>query len=73
METTKSEPDVDSPVREIAKPASTTADTGTYTCTYHGCTERFESPAKLQSISGKVTVLQLPARLNHRRVLHPAA
>jgi len=48
METTKSEPDVDSPVREIAKPASTTADTGTYTCTYHGCTERFESPAKLQ-------------------------
>jgi hypothetical protein len=24
------------------------ADTGTYTCTYHGCTLRFETPAKLQ-------------------------
>lgn len=33
---------------EIKKPASTTADTGTYTCTYHGCTLRFDSPAKLQ-------------------------
>lgn len=30
------------------KPASTSADTGTYTCTYHGCTLRFETPAKLQ-------------------------
>jgi len=24
------------------------ADTGTYTCTYHGCTLRFETPARLQ-------------------------
>jgi len=30
------------------KPTSTSADTGTYTCTYHGCTLRFETPAKLQ-------------------------
>jgi 26S proteasome regulatory subunit N4 len=30
------------------KPASTSADTGTYTCTYHACTLRFETPAKLQ-------------------------
>jgi len=30
------------------KPAGASADTGTYTCTYHGCTLRFETPAKLQ-------------------------
>jgi hypothetical protein len=30
------------------KPASSLADTGTYTCTYHGCTLRFETPQKLQ-------------------------
>ena len=34
--------------RDIQKPRSAQADTGTYTCTYHGCTLRFESPAKLQ-------------------------
>jgi len=33
---------------EITKPASALADTGTYTCTYHGCTQRFETPQKLQ-------------------------
>lgn len=32
----------------IQRPARTTADSGTYTCTYHGCQERFESPARLQ-------------------------
>jgi len=32
----------------ISKPSSTLADTGTYTCTYHGCTQRFETPQKLQ-------------------------
>jgi hypothetical protein len=32
----------------LQKPASSTADTGTYTCTYHGCTLRFETPQKLQ-------------------------
>jgi hypothetical protein len=33
---------------EIKKPSSVAADTGTYTCTYHGCTLRFDTPAKLQ-------------------------
>jgi len=33
---------------DIQKPAGITADTGTYTCTYHGCTLRFDTPAKLQ-------------------------
>lgn len=33
---------------EIKKPSGTAADTGTYTCTYHGCTLRFDTPAKLQ-------------------------
>lgn len=28
--------------------AAAVADSGTYTCTYHGCTLRFETPAKLQ-------------------------
>lgn len=32
----------------IKRPANTMAETGTYTCTYHGCTLRFETPAKLQ-------------------------
>ncbi|KAM5348519.1 hypothetical protein ACJ41O_008343 [Fusarium nematophilum] len=31
-----------------ARPSSTAADGGTYTCTYHGCTLRFETPALLQ-------------------------
>ncbi|KAK8078383.1 SILG protein [Apiospora saccharicola] len=30
------------------RPLKTTADGGTYTCTYHGCTLRFETPALLQ-------------------------
>lgn len=30
------------------RPADTTSDAGTYTCTYHGCTLRFETPQKLQ-------------------------
>ncbi|KAE8348022.1 hypothetical protein BDV28DRAFT_144502 [Aspergillus coremiiformis] len=37
------------PVKEeITRPQRTTADGGTYTCTYHGCTLRFETPMKLQ-------------------------
>jgi hypothetical protein len=32
----------------IVRPNHTTAEGGTYTCTYHGCTLRFETPAKLQ-------------------------
>ena len=30
------------------RPVGTGADSGTYTCTYHGCTLRFETPALLQ-------------------------
>jgi len=30
------------------KPAGASADGGTYTCTYHGCSLRFETPALLQ-------------------------
>lgn len=33
---------------EIKKPAGTSADTGTYSCTYRNCTLRFDSPQKLQ-------------------------
>ncbi|BDD64329.1 hypothetical protein MPDQ_006303 [Monascus purpureus] len=37
------------PVNEIiARPENTGAHEGTYTCTYHGCTLRFDTPAKLQ-------------------------
>lgn len=32
----------------IPRPENTSADSGTYTCTYHGCAHRFESPTKLQ-------------------------
>lgn len=32
----------------MQKPARTNADSGTYTCTYHGCNLRFETPALLQ-------------------------
>ncbi|KAG5985117.1 hypothetical protein E4U55_001366 [Claviceps digitariae] len=30
------------------RPAHTEADSGTYTCTYHGCTLRFDTPTMLQ-------------------------
>lgn len=33
---------------EVHRPVHTMADTGTYTCTYHGCQERFTSPTLLQ-------------------------
>ncbi|KAH8677263.1 hypothetical protein BX600DRAFT_430626 [Xylariales sp. PMI_506] len=32
----------------IRRPTNTNADTGTYTCTYHGCNLRFDTPALLQ-------------------------
>lgn len=32
----------------IQRPQDTSSDSGTYTCTYHGCTQRFETPAQLQ-------------------------
>ncbi|KAF4964478.1 hypothetical protein FZEAL_10866 [Fusarium zealandicum] len=31
-----------------SRPRSTMAEGGTYTCTYHGCSQRFETPALLQ-------------------------
>lgn len=34
--------------RHLTKPASTGAESGTYSCTYHGCSQRFETPQKLQ-------------------------
>ncbi|EOA81154.1 uncharacterized protein SETTUDRAFT_100153 [Exserohilum turcica Et28A] len=34
--------------RYMGKPASTAAESGTYSCTYHGCSQRFETPQKLQ-------------------------
>jgi hypothetical protein len=35
-------------ILEGKKPLQSSADTGTYTCTYHGCALRFDTPAKLQ-------------------------
>jgi len=34
--------------RFLQKPTSSGADHGTYSCTYHGCSQRFETPQKLQ-------------------------
>ena len=48
MESSASDVGVPTPAKEIKRPANTMADGGTYTCTYHGCTLRFETPAKLQ-------------------------
>ncbi|PGH11038.1 hypothetical protein AJ80_07314 [Polytolypa hystricis UAMH7299] len=36
------------PVEAVARPEDTSTDAGTYSCTYHGCTQRFETPARLQ-------------------------
>lgn len=36
------------PQQKMPRPEDTSSDSGTYTCTYHGCTQRFETPAKLQ-------------------------
>jgi 26S proteasome regulatory subunit N4 len=47
MESSGSDYVPDSP-ELLKKPAGASADTGTYTCTYHGCTLRFDTPAKLQ-------------------------
>lgn len=35
-------------IRDISRPDDTASDGGTYTCTYHGCTLRFETPSRLQ-------------------------
>jgi len=34
--------------RFLHKPAPSSAESGTYSCTYHGCAQRFETPQKLQ-------------------------
>ncbi|KAI9804163.1 MAG: hypothetical protein M1825_001565 [Sarcosagium campestre] len=47
MESSASDAGMENTV-SVAKPVGTMADSGTYTCTYHGCTLRFESPMKLQ-------------------------
>ncbi|MCJ1303175.1 hypothetical protein MMC08_005983 [Hypocenomyce scalaris] len=44
----KSETDRQEGSPDIQRPSNTMADSGTYTCTYHGCPLRFETPAKLQ-------------------------
>lgn len=41
----------------VQRPADTRANAGSYTCTYHGCIQRFDSPANLQK---------------HRREVHRA-
>jgi len=33
---------------DVSRPVNTLSDRGTYSCTYHGCFERFETPQKLQ-------------------------
>jgi hypothetical protein len=45
---TKSSREQSEILTDIQRPANTTSDSGTYTCTYHGCTMRFETPSKLQ-------------------------
>lgn len=32
----------------VQRPMDTSSEQGTYSCTYHGCVQRFDSPAKLQ-------------------------
>lgn len=39
---------ISTPNNHIRRPENTSTDSGTYTCTYHGCTLRFETPARLQ-------------------------
>ena len=62
MESSVSEVDASAPT-DNRRPARTSADTGTYSCTYHGCPMRFDNPQKLQKHK----------RENHRSVHHPLA
>ena len=48
MDTTKSDNGQSESSTDNGRPANTMADSGTYTCTYHGCTQRFATPTKLQ-------------------------
>lgn len=41
----ESEPE---PTSAPSKPVDTSSDSGTYSCTYHGCSMRFDTPTKLQ-------------------------
>ena len=34
--------------QQTQRPVDTSSDSGTYSCTYHGCNMRFDTPAKLQ-------------------------
>jgi len=36
------------PASQVERPADTSSDSGTYSCTYHGCLLRFDTPSKLQ-------------------------
>ncbi|KAL9080192.1 MAG: hypothetical protein Q9157_000974 [Trypethelium eluteriae] len=62
MESSISEAEASNPV-DVTRPPRTTADTGTYSCTYHGCPMRFDNPQKLQKHK----------REGHRSVHHPLA
>ncbi|TID13797.1 Zinc finger C2H2-type protein [Venturia nashicola] len=48
MDSSASEAPPSSNPNKSEKPTSSLADSGTYTCTYHGCSLRFETPQKLQ-------------------------
>nr|POE99506.1 transcriptional regulator rpn4 [Quercus suber] len=44
----------------VRRPTDTRANTGTYTCTYHGCTQRFDSQVNLQKHKREVHRPQPP-------------
>lgn len=49
-------------VSTLQRPADTRAGTGTYTCTYHGCAQRFDSHANLQKHKREFHRSQQPHR-----------
>ncbi|KAK0948564.1 hypothetical protein LTR29_000196 [Friedmanniomyces endolithicus] len=51
-------------VTTIQRPADTRAATGTYTCTYHNCTQRFDSHANLQKHKRDIHRVQQHSRDN---------
>jgi hypothetical protein len=53
-------PSVDLPQR----PADTSSDAGTYSCTYHGCPQRFETPARLQKHKREAHRQTTPSSMN---------
>lgn len=44
----RSQPQQAAPQQQRQRAINTSSDSGTYSCTYHGCHLRFDSPAKLQ-------------------------